>query len=213
MDPFWKKHVRLFAMNYLAHLHLGGDRPEQLLGSLYGDFVKGPLEGRFSLPLEQAIRLHRHIDSFTDSHPQVLAALARFPAERRRFAGIILDVFFDHCLALHWQDYAQQPLAQFTARVYQVLMAERELPGRLAQVAPLMAAGDWLGSYREFATLEQVFRGIARRLSRPQGMSGAMAEVEVLYPLLLEDFRQFYPQLQAFARQALERDQAALARR
>ena len=61
--------------------------------------------------------------------------------------------------------------------------------------------------------LEQVFRGIARRLSRPEGMAGAMAEVEALYPLLLEDFRQFYPQLQVFARQALERDQAALARR
>ncbi|MFP3373284.1 ACP phosphodiesterase, partial [Pseudomonas sp. SIMBA_068] len=24
-------------MNYLAHLHLGGQRPGQLLGSLYGD--------------------------------------------------------------------------------------------------------------------------------------------------------------------------------
>lgn len=200
-------------MNYLAHLHLGGDQPEQLLGSLYGDFVKGPLEGRFSLPLEQAIRLHRHIDTFTDSHPLVLASLARFPAARRRFAGIILDVFFDHCLALHWHDYAKQPLPQFTARVYQVLDKEPALPGRLAQIAPLMAAGDWLGSYREFAVLEQVFRGIARRLSRPEGMAGAMAEVEALYPLLLEDFRQFYPQLQAFAAAALADPQAALARR
>lgn len=30
-------------MNYLAHLHLGGQEPQQLLGSLYGDFVKGAL--------------------------------------------------------------------------------------------------------------------------------------------------------------------------
>lgn len=200
-------------MNYLAHLHLGGDQPEQLLGSLYGDFVKGPLDGRFPLLLEQAIRLHRQIDSFTDSHPLVLASLARFPAARRRFAGIILDVFFDHCLALHWHDYVAQPLPQFTARVYRVLGEQQELPGRLAQVAPLMAAHDWLGSYREFAVLEQVFRGIARRLSRPEGMAGAMAEVEALYPLLLEDFRQFYPQLQAFAAKALDDPQAALARR
>ena len=26
-------------MNYLAHLHLGGQEPQQLLGSLYGDFL------------------------------------------------------------------------------------------------------------------------------------------------------------------------------
>lgn len=196
-------------MNYLAHLHLGGPQPEQLLGSLYGDFVKGPLQGRFSPPLEAAIRLHRQIDVYTDSHPLVLAALARFPQARRRYAGIILDVFFDHCLALHWQDYADQPLHQFTGRVYQVLAAQPDLPGRLAQIAPHMAAHDWLGSYREFAVLDQVFKGIARRLSRPEGMAGAVLEVQALYAPLMDDFRQFYPELQAFARQA----QAALARR
>lgn len=193
-------------MNYLAHLHLGGQQPEQLLGSLYGDFVKGPLQGRFPLSLEAAIRLHRQIDVYTDSHPLVLEALARFPRERRRYAGIILDVFFDHCLAVHWQDYNDQPLEQFTGRFYQVLTMQPDLPGRLAQIAPSMAADDWLGSYREFAVLEQVFRGIARRLSRPEGMDGAMAEVEVLYEPLMEDFRSFYPELQAFARKALTQD-------
>ncbi|MDD0974483.1 ACP phosphodiesterase [Pseudomonas fontis] len=191
-------------MNYLAHLHLGGQLPEQLLGSLYGDFVKGPLHGRFPLTLEAAIRLHRQIDVFTDAHPLVLNALVRFPRERRRYAGIILDVFFDHCLALHWQDYAEQPLAQFTGRVYQVLAAQPDLPGRLAQIAPYMAADDWLGSYREFAVLEQVFRGISRRLSRPEGMAGAMEEVDALYAPLLDDFRAFYPELQAFALKALQ---------
>lgn len=193
-------------MNYLAHLHLGGQQPEQLLGSLYGDFVKGPLAGRFPLPLEAAIRLHRQIDVFTDSHPLVLQSLGRFPRERRRYAGIILDVFFDHCLAAHWQDYAEQPLEQFTGRVYQVLAAQADLPGRLAQIAPSMAADDWLASYRDFAVLEQVFRGIARRLSRPEGMDGALELVDALYAPLMDDFRRFYPELQAFAGKALARD-------
>lgn len=190
-------------MNYLAHLHLGGQQPEQLLGSLYGDFVKGPLAGRFPLPLEAAIRLHRQIDVFTDSHPLVLQSLGRFPRERRRYAGIILDVFFDHCLALHWRDYAEQPLDQFTGQVYRVLAAQADLPGRLAQIAPYMAADDWLGSYREFAVLEQVFRGIGRRLSRPEGMDGALQVVEALYVPLMDDFRAFYPELQAFAGKSL----------
>ncbi|CAG8866587.1 Acyl carrier protein phosphodiesterase [Pseudomonas fluorescens] len=170
-----------------------------MLGSLYGDFVKGPLEGRFEPTLEAAIRLHRSIDSYTDSHPLVLAALARFPRERRRYAGIVLDVFFDHCLARHWGDYAQQPLEQFTRRFYQVLLAEPRLPGRLAGIAPFMAADDWLGAYGDFNTLEQVFEGIARRLSRPEGMADVMSELDSLYEPLLADFRAFYPQLQAFA--------------
>ncbi|MDC7813632.1 MULTISPECIES: ACP phosphodiesterase [Pseudomonas] len=188
-------------MNYLAHLHLGGQRPGQLLGSLYGDFVKGRLQGQFAPEVEAAIQLHRRIDTYTDSHPLVTAALSRFSLTRRRYAGIVIDVFFDHCLARDWAHYADRPLPLFTAEVYRVLAAEPQLPARLAQIAPYMAADDWLGSYRDFAVLEQVLRGIARRLSRPEELTAAMIELERLYQPLSEDFRAFYPQLQAFAAQ------------
>lgn len=79
-------------MNYLAHLHLGGPAPHQLLGSLYGDFVKGPLDGRWPQGIEAGIRLHRRIDLFTDTHPLVRDARALFPAARRRVSGILLDL-------------------------------------------------------------------------------------------------------------------------
>lgn len=172
-----------------------------MLGSLYGDFVKGSLAGRFPPQLEAGIRLHRAIDRYTDSHPLVLAALARFPRERRRYAGIILDVFFDHCLARHWQDYHPEPLSTFTGRVYGVLRRTPDHPGRLAAIAPLMIEHDWLGSYREFEVLGRVLQGISRRLSRPEGLLGVLPELQALYPALLSDFRAFYPQLQAFAEQ------------
>jgi acyl carrier protein phosphodiesterase len=188
-------------MNYLAHLHLGGPQPGALLGSLYGDFVKGPLQGRWPADIEAGIRLHRQIDAFTDSHPLVLQAKQRFPSERRRYAGILIDLFFDHCLAAQWHDYADEPLQDFTARVYRVLREEAELPAKLALLAPRMAAQDWLGSYREFAVMEQVVAGMSRRLSRPEGLAGGVAELERLYVPLKEDFHEFYPQLQAFALQ------------
>lgn len=185
-------------MNYLAHLHLGGDAPSQLLGSLYGDFVKGPLRGQWPEPVEQAIRLHRRIDGFTDAHPLVERARSRFPDARRRYSGMLLDVFFDHCLALHWADFSSQPLPEFTARVYRVLAGEPQLPERLAMIAPRMAAQDWLGSYRRFSVLELVLQGLQRRLSRPEGLDGAMVELTRLYQPLTDDFRAFYPQLQVF---------------
>ncbi|MBX9406908.1 ACP phosphodiesterase [Pseudomonas baetica] len=189
-------------MNYLAHLHLGGQRPGQLLGSLYGDFVKGRLQGQFAPEVEAAIQLHRRIDVFTDRHPRVDIALRRFSATRRRYAGIVLDVFFDHCLARDWRLYADQPLEQFTTDVYRVLSLERQLPERLAKIAPHMVANDWLGSYQEFEVLEQVLRGISRRLTRPEELAGAMQELRRLYEPLSEDFALFYPQLQDFAQHA-----------
>ncbi|MGN8346769.1 ACP phosphodiesterase [Pseudomonas sp. SMV71] len=186
-------------MNYLAHLHLGGPGREQLLGSLYGDFVKGPLQGLYDPRIEAAIALHRRIDTYTDRHPLVDIALSRFSAVRRRYAGIVLDVFFDHCLARDWTLYGEGPLMDFTARVYHVLGTEPQLPGRLAQIAPHMVANDWLGSYQAFDVLGQVLRGISRRLTRPEELAGAMEELTRLYEPLSEDFRLFYPQLQDFA--------------
>jgi acyl carrier protein phosphodiesterase len=186
-------------MNYLAHLHLGGQRPGQLLGSLYGDFVKGRLQGQFEPDIEAAIQLHRSIDVFTDRHPLVDVSLSRFSTTRRRYAGIVLDVFFDHCLARDWTLYADRPLELFTSDVYRILTAEPQLPERLARIAPHMVANDWLGSYREFEVLEQVLRGISRRLTRPEELAGAMQELRRLYEPLSEDFKLFYPQLQTFA--------------
>ena len=190
-------------MNYLAHLHLGGPGPEDMLGSLYGDFVKGSLQGRWPARIEAGIRLHRQIDAYTDSHPLVLQAKARFPTERRRYAGILLDLFFDHCLAANWADYSSEPLDRFTRRAYRALTEEPQLPGKLAVIAPHMAAHDWLGSYREFDVLERVLANMSRRLSRPDGLAGGLEELEQLYDLLLEDFRLFYPQLQQFAKAAM----------
>ncbi|WP_120995820.1 ACP phosphodiesterase [Stutzerimonas urumqiensis] len=197
-------------MNYLAHLHLGGSTPPELLGSLYGDFVKGPLKGDYADAIEAGIRLHRQIDAFTDTHPRVLAAKARFPAERRRYAGILIDLFFDHCLAAHWSGYSEEPLDRFTRRVYLALSSEPALPGKLAVIAPRMAAQDWLGSYRDFGVLEQVLANMSRRLSRPEGLAGGMQELERLYRPLSDDFQAFYAQLQAFAERQLAMEAAAL---
>ena len=190
-------------MNYLAHLHLGGQQPQQLLGSLYGDFVKGAALEDFSMQAKEAIRLHRRIDAFTDSHPVVRKALERFSVTRRRYAGIALDMFFDHCLASNWEQYADQPLEVFTQKVYGLLEAEPALPERLAQIAPLMISEDWFGAYRDFSMIGHGLEVISRRLSQPDGLLHAYEELTSLYLPLSEDFKEFYPLLRQYAQSRL----------
>ncbi|MNF57297.1 Acyl carrier protein phosphodiesterase [compost metagenome] len=191
-------------MNYLAHLHLGGQEPQQLLGSLYGDFVKGTLSGNFSAQTEEAIRLHRRIDAFTDSHPLVKRALGRFPLARRRYAGIALDMFFDHCLARDWERYADVPLDVYSQNVYQLLESEPALPERLARVLPLIISEDWLGAYRDFSMIGHGLEVISQRLSQPEGLRGAYEELTELYEPLSADFQEFYPMLWQYAQPSLE---------
>lgn len=190
-------------MNYLAHLHLGGSHPQHLLGSLYGDFVKGPLQGKYPAPIEAGIRLHRQLDAWTDRHPLVKQAQARLEPELRRYSGVVLDVFFDHCLALTWQDYAAEPLQDFTQRFYRLLQDEEQLPGRLAQIASRMIADDWLGSYQDFIVVRQALQGISRRLQQPGLLDAFWPQLERNYAQLMADFHLLYPQLQVFTAQKL----------
>jgi acyl carrier protein phosphodiesterase len=189
-------------MNYLAHLYLAEQSDEGLLGSLLGDFVKGRLDDRYSETVRRGIALHRAIDSFTDAHPRHLESRNRIGEARRRYAGIIIDVCYDHF-------YSRESLAGFSERVYDVLREYRdELPGRLQRIAPHMIADDWLSSYAELANVGRALDGISRRITRSNPLAGALAEIEANYPALEGDFQRFFPELEAQA----ERILAALVR-
>ena len=154
-------------MNYLAHTWLARHSDEALLGGLLGDFVHGQVALLdWPTQVRTEIAVHRRIDRFTDTHPAVTAVRAGF-GDLRRYAGIVLDVYFDHCLAQGWDRWNDAPLGAFTARIYRILEARRtELPGRLAALAPRMAAHDWLGSYARRESVDAAVRGISTRLSR-----------------------------------------------
>ena len=155
-------------MNYLAHAWLARHSDEAILGALLGDFVFGQAALLdWPPPVRDEIVCHRRIDRYTDAHPAVVAARVLFADGLRRYAGIVLDVYFDHRLARDWPRWNDAPLDAFTARVYRVLREHRdELPARLHAIAPNMQRHDWLGSYRERDSVDGAVRGIATRLSR-----------------------------------------------
>jgi acyl carrier protein phosphodiesterase len=168
------------------------------------------LDDRLPETVRRGIALHRAIDSFTDAHPLHLESRNRIGKTRRRYAGIIIDVCYDHFLSRHWTDYSSESLAGFAERVYDVLREYRDdLPDRLRRIAPHMIADDWLGSYSELANVGRALDGIARRIKRRNTLAGALVEVEANYAALDEDFQRFFPDLEAQA----TRIQAALVSR
>jgi acyl carrier protein phosphodiesterase len=196
-------------LNFLAHLYLAEPTPLGLLGSLMGDFVKGPLHRRYPAALERALVQHRRIDAFTDAHPLVRASRNRVSATHRRFAGVLTDMFFDHFLARHWADYSVEPLAEFTSRVYALLDAQHALlPARLQHIAPSMRRGDWLGSYAQVASIETALDRMGSRLKRGNLLLGAGVQLREQYAAFEGDFRAFFPELVGFARRLHEEEPA-----
>jgi acyl carrier protein phosphodiesterase len=189
------------AVNYLAHLYLADHTGTSLAGSLMGDVVRGPLEGRYPLAIEQGIRLHRRVDSFTDSHPVVRAARTRLQSPYRRYAGILLDVFFDHCLALQWEQFHAEPLEQFVGRAHRVLLREGlrlAHPGFVLRLS-YMRSRNLLLSYRGLDGVERALQGLSARLSRENPLASGLDVLQPQYSTLENDFRLFFPELVRFA--------------
>lgn len=190
-------------MNYLAHVFLSHQTPAAITGAILGDFVKGEPPGHWSTEVRAAIFLHRAIDRYTDRHPIVQASCALMSPARRRFAGVLIDIFYDHFLARHWARYHHRPLAEFTQAAYAVLLPQRtRFPERLERLLPRMALDDWLASYADVASVNDALNGIARRFRYPeraQVLRTAVSELERNYAQLEAHFARFFPQLRFFA--------------
>ena len=186
-------------MNFLAHAHLSFDDEYLLVGNLIADAVKGKQFFLFPEGIRKGMLLHRKIDAFTDSHPQVRHSKQLIVDVLARYSGVAVDIYYDHFLALYWADYSTIPLDTFTPWVYLVLGKNMAiLPPRIRRVLPYMVAQNWLSGYANPNELKRVFRGMDRRSGGRSGLRYAMVPLEQYYDALRDDFREFYPKLYQF---------------
>ena len=112
-------------MNYLAHLALSQEVEEVIAGNMIEDFITGRIEHpRNSFLTDELIvgvKLHRLIDTFTDSNPNVTNCKKLFYASVGKFAPIVVDVLFDHYLIKNWSTFYDVPLKDFCQKMYSIL--------------------------------------------------------------------------------------------
>jgi acyl carrier protein phosphodiesterase len=187
-------------MNWLAHLRLAAaDAPLVRIGNLAGDFVRGVDVGALHPELRRGIEQHRAVDRFVDAHPVFLRGRERFAPALRRFAGVALDVFFDHFLARDWHVHGDgRPLERFVADVRDELRAfHTELPPELLAVYEQLLRRGWLTSYTTIDGIDAVLRAMAKRRPRAAPLVGAAAELRRDYDAFAGDFAELWPELMA----------------
>ena len=109
-------------MNYLGHLIQSlGLSPGMRVGNVLGDFYKGRPEG-LPAPLEDGVLYHRKIDVFTDGHLAVRRSFERIEGPLRRFAGLLVDMYYDHYLALEWTEWSGARLEDSVQAFYRELL-------------------------------------------------------------------------------------------
>lgn len=198
-------------MNYLAHLYFAEPTSESMAANLMGDFVKGRITEGWHPQLREGVLLHRRIDGYTDSHPKILECARMLSGRRRRYAGIILDICFDHYLCLHWQQFHPQPLDTFISDSYRLLQQYRGfMPEPMRQLLERMISQDWLGSYQDSRQIVRALDRVALRLRRPEPMRGAGEEFEQHYEVWQQCFLEFFPDLMRQVQQWQRQQQGVL---
>jgi len=186
-------------MNYLAHLHIAAHTKTSFSGNFLGDFVKGDPDQKFPQAIVEGIRLHRYVDSFTDKHPQALAAKDLFPQRLRRYAPIALDMFWDHFLASRWSSFHGLTLPAFCLLAEQTIQLETQsseiiLPERFIRINGWVWQDKWLESYQKVDNIEYALARMATRSVKmaPLAETGCIlrahyASLNVIFDVLYED--------------------------
>ena len=183
-------------MNYLAHLFLSRHTDKALIGGLLGDFVKGNAYNQYDDEIKHSILLHRKIDSFADRHIKELCIRNMLLPSRRRFAGIIVDVCYDHFLIKHWSKYSADDCHEFIANAYSVLQSNQNIfPPRLQNILPYMVRENWLHSYKDIDGVEIALNRISTRLKRENVLRGPVEELHNRYGDFEREFLEFFPSL------------------
>lgn len=192
-------------MNFLAHLYLSKQNTNIMIGNFIADSIRGNQFTHYSRDIQLGIRLHREIDTYTDAHEIVRRSKRRLDKKYGLYAGIIIDIFYDHFLAKNWHNYSAIPLDVYVDSVYDLLQKNfEELPEKTQYLLPFMIEHNWLYNYQFLEGMQRVLNGMNRRTQNKSQMNLATEDLQKHYSDLEKDFEEFFKDLSNFSSQKLE---------
>jgi len=180
-------------MNYLAHLYLSGSSEQRQVGNFIGDWVKGKHYTDFPDEIKEGILLHRAIDTFTDSHQSVHLCARLLYEKYHKYAKIVIDIFFDHFLAVNWNKYCATNLHTFVVQVYSTLIKFfKILPTQVQNIVPLLIANNRLESYSTIDGVKETLFLMSRYSSLPNESDFAINTLTSNYDYFAQQFNYFF---------------------
>lgn len=167
-----------------------------MIGNFIGDFVKGKAFEKMDQEVASGVILHREIDRYTDQHEIVRSSKKRLQKKYHHYSPVIIDMFYDHFLAVNWGNYCEVELLPFTEEFYKTTEKHiHHLPEKAAQMLKYMKGGNWLYHYSSIEGIDQALTGMARRTKFESKMEQASADLKLYYDDFQTEFESFFPEL------------------
>lgn len=183
-------------MNFLAHFYLAYGNAHQLVGQFIADAVKGKVFDQYPKDVQEGIRLHRMIDSLTDTNEVLSELRAVIRPHTGLLSPIVLDLLMDHQLAKQWTSYHSLELNEFALLTYSELRKyEAMMPERMIIALNYMEKYDWLSNYVSKEGLTKSITGLSRRVTNGEKMLAIIPFLEEIDIHCDMAFKQLFPAL------------------
>lgn len=186
-------------MNYLAHIFLSGNNELTQVGNFVGDWVKGSMisvNAKYPPEMALGIRMHRFIDSFTDTNPISAQSIALLRPVLGKYAGVASDVIYDHFLAKNWGNYSSIPLDTFAHNFYDSCIKYFDiLPKNLQPLIPHLIVSNRLKSYYNIKGVAAAFKIMESKTSFPSKTDEIISTLKQNYETIENDFTLFFGEI------------------
>lgn len=187
-------------MNFLAHIYLSGDNDLIKIGNFMADGIRGKQYENYPLEIQKGIILHRAIDTFTDAHPIFRQSTKRLHNNYHHYAGVIVDILYDHFLAKNWNKYSDEKLEDFVEQFYKSLHDNNNvLSERAIRIMPILIEENWLVSYLTIDGIKHILTQMDRRTKNQSKMQFATQELLEFYTEFEDEFTRFFNELILFS--------------
>lgn len=191
-------------MNFLAHIFLSGKNEFVKIGNFMADGIRGKQFEKYPHEIQKGILLHRAIDTYTDAHPLFRKSTKRLHERYHHYAGVIVDVYYDHFLAKNWSNYSDENIEDYVLEFYQSLHKNYNLLSEKAQyILPYMEKQNWLSSYQTIEGIHQILTQMDRRTKNSSNMRFASEELRVYYADFENEFTLFFEEIQNYCNKKL----------
>lgn len=183
-------------MNLVAHQLLSFNDTDAMIGNFLGDFVRGKSYQNYPKSIANGIVLHRFIDSYTDSHPIVKQSTRRLHKSQKKYAPVVVDLFYDYLLIKHWDCFYDTDFESFKQLCYANFKTHyADLDSSIQFVIEHIVEHDWFDNYASLKGVELTLVNMGKRRKFSNDMHLAVKELYLHENEFEQEFLAFFPSL------------------
>lgn len=183
-------------MNYLAHMYLSCSDEDLIIGNMLVDMMN--IKRLRDLPnsYHKGFELHRLIDQFTDEHPLVKEATSKLRDNHKKYAPVVIDIFYDYVLSNEWKRYSGEEIQGFCNNIYEIIEKHLiHLPEDIALRLKRMIKSNFLMTCSSPDAIRSVFNIIDGRARFANSFARATDDLLNDYDYYRDNFFGFFPDM------------------